>query len=295
MEDTARAGETKLKAPRGSFLFFSELSAFSKAVTEATGTTFDFESLAEINTNLIEPTEQYLILSLFQAEGEPNLLLCLTQENAFLYAEKPPGPEISKGFEKVLNKPFGRATVLAFGILNRIQDSFKRQLESLITATKQLEVSFDFARYREIALEFERLNDRLEELHDLLLQLQERGYRHVETRYISFDYGVLLAETASVEARCRRRLTLVRDIARDYETQATNELNKRIERLNNVVKRLTALTVILMIPTLVASHFGMNFAYMPELQVRWAYPAVIFLQVILVALGFFLFKKVGWL
>ena len=56
------------------------------------------------------------------------------------------------------------------------------------------------------------------------------------------------------------RLAMLRDLSRDHELRVTTELNLRIEKLNDVVKRLTAITVILMIPTLIASHFGMNFA-----------------------------------
>jgi len=50
-----------------------------------------------------------------------------------------------------------------------------------------------------------------------------------------------------------------------------------------------------MLPTLIASHFGMNFQYMPELSVAWAYPAVIAIQVILMGVGLILFRKIGWL
>ena len=41
--------------------------------------------------------------------------------------------------------------------------------------------------------------------------------------------------------------------------------------LNVVVKRLTAFTVILMIPTLIAGIYGMNFLYMPELAWPFGY------------------------
>jgi len=77
--------------------------------------------------------------------------------------------------------------------------------------------------------------------------------------------------------------------------RTTEELNERIVKLNDVVKKLTAITVILMLPTLIASHFGMNFAYMPELKMAWAYPAVIFFQIVFMGIGFLLFRRIGWL
>jgi magnesium transporter len=87
----------------------------------------------------------------------------------------------------------------------------------------------------------------------------------------------------------------LRDLRQDFETQTTSDLNSRIVRLNDVVKKLTAITVILMIPNLIASHFGMNFVNMPELQVPWAYPAVIAFQFIFMGMGFWYFHKIDWL
>jgi magnesium transporter len=57
------------------------------------------------------------------------------------------------------------------------------------------------------------------------------------------------------------------DIAREM-LAATLDANLSVtsNNLNVVVKRLTAFTVILMIPTLIAGIYGMNFHYMPELS-----------------------------
>ncbi|MFH0914522.1 MAG: CorA family divalent cation transporter [Chloroflexota bacterium] len=278
-------------------LFFQDLATFSQAVETATGVVFDFSSLTQLLTPFLgQPSDQYLIVNVKDCDGaDPDNLLFLTQDKALLFDKKPPPLESFRIFEKVLTKPFGRATILAFLTLTKVLDSFKQRLESLIGATKELQAHYGTARYPNIAFDFEHLNDDLEEFHDLLLKLQERGYKQVETRYISFDYSVLIAESLSLQGRCRRRLSMLKDLARDNELRASNELNKRIEKLNDVVKRLTAVTVILMLPTLIASHFGMNFAYMPELSVPWAYPAVIISQIMLMGAGVWLFWKIGWL
>ena len=87
---------------------------------------------------------------------------------------------------------------------------------------------------------------------------------------------------------------MLKEVGRDHELQVTMELNLRMERLNDVVKRLTAITLILMVPTLIASHFGMNFTYMPELKIWWAYPTVVGVQVVIVGIGIYVFRKIGW-
>ena len=62
-----------------------------------------------------------------------------------------------------------------------------------------------------------------------------------------------------------------------------------------IVKRLGAWAALLAAPTLVTSWYGMNFAHMPELAPRWAYPALI-LGVASVCLVLYrLFKRARWL
>jgi len=247
-------------------------------------------------SDFLQASEQYLILNIKDFDPvEQNNILFLTGDKAFLYSKKPPPVEAYKPFEKVCLRSFGRSTILAFLTLSKVSDNYKNQLESLINATRELEQKYDSKKYSDTNFEFERLTDRVEEFHDLLLRLQEREYREIETRYISFDYDVLIAETSSLLERCHRRSSMLKEIGRDHELQVTMDLNLRIERLNDVVKRLTAITVILMLPTLIASHFGMNFTYMPELKVWWAYPAVIGFQVVIVGVGIYIFRKIGWL
>jgi len=48
-------------------------------------------------------------------------------------------------------------------------------------------------------------------------------------------------------------------------------------------------------PTLIASVYGMNFRYMPELSWTYGYPLAIFLMIIASAITLFIFKKRKWL
>lgn len=277
-------------------LAFDSLAAFSKAVKEATGVAFDLASVTELGTDFVQVSDSYLLLNVKEYGVEaPDNLLFLTEDKNYVFSRKPPSLEGAKGFEDVFTKPFGKSTVFVFITLDEVLESYKRGLEVLLGLLKKLEDSFDITEYRQLGLEFERFSDRLEEFNELLLRLQARRCKQVETQYISFDYNILISEASALQRRCRRRLSTLQALRQDYEMHATEELNKRIVKLNDVVRILTALTVILMIPTLIASHFGMNFTHMPELSMAWAYPAVIIIQVIFMATGFFIFKKIGWL
>ncbi len=64
---------------------------------------------------------------------------------------------------------------------------------------------------------------------------------------------------------------------------------------NNIIKIFSIVSVALMPPTLLASIYGMNFRYMPELDWPWAYPLVLLTMVLLGAAPYFFFRKKGWL
>ncbi|RRN58657.1 magnesium and cobalt transport protein CorA [Pseudoxanthomonas sp. SGNA-20] len=61
------------------------------------------------------------------------------------------------------------------------------------------------------------------------------------------------------------------------------------------VKRLGAWAALLAAPTLVTSWYGMNFAHMPELAPRWAYPALAAGVGLVCVVLYRLFKRARWL
>ncbi len=65
-------------------------------------------------------------------------------------------------------------------------------------------------------------------------------------------------------------------------------------RMNETMKVLTIIATIFMPLSFVAAVYGMNFRYMPELSVPWAYPAVIGGMLVLAGLLLLFFKRKGW-
>ena len=72
-------------------------------------------------------------------------------------------------------------------------------------------------------------------------------------------------------------------------------LSSLSNRMNEVMKVLTIIATIFIPLTFIAGIYGMNFDYMPELRIPWAYPAVGLgmLAVALIMIGYF--RKKGWL
>ncbi len=85
------------------------------------------------------------------------------------------------------------------------------------------------------------------------------------------------------------------DIAREM-LAATLDANLSVtsNNLNVVVKRLTAFTVILMIPTLIAGIYGMNFAHMPELAWPYGYAFALGAMAVSMIVAYIYFKRHDW-
>jgi magnesium transporter len=63
---------------------------------------------------------------------------------------------------------------------------------------------------------------------------------------------------------------------------------------NDIFKVLTIVSVVGIPPTLIASLYGMNFHYMPELSWRWGYPYGLALIALSTLLPILWFKRRGW-
>jgi len=64
---------------------------------------------------------------------------------------------------------------------------------------------------------------------------------------------------------------------------------------NEVTKRLASYAALVAVPTMIAGIYGMNFKYMPELEIPWMYPAV---MAVMAALDLYIYLKLrraGWL
>jgi len=86
------------------------------------------------------------------------------------------------------------------------------------------------------------------------------------------------------------------DLQRDLLSNALDAyLSVVSNSLNMVMRRLTALTVIIMVPTLIAGVYGMNFRFMPELEWPVGYFGALGLMGTVAALLALVFWRSRWL
>ena len=168
--------------------------------------------------------------------------------------------------------------------------------------------------------ELDRLSDRIDALEDRvlagdadrsgLIELLELKRRLLELR------RVLAPMRDMANALLRRDIGIVSDKALPYYQDLYDHLVRVLDQvdlyrdllatvldarmtvasnsLSAIMKRLTAFTVILMVPTLIAGIYGMNFESMPELEWPLGYAWALGLMATAVIVAVSWFRRNGW-
>jgi magnesium transporter len=91
----------------------------------------------------------------------------------------------------------------------------------------------------------------------------------------------------------------VSELADNIRDLLTSLLEVRVaqvaNRLNEIMKKLSAWAGIILVPTLIAGIYGMNFRHMPELGMRVGYPGALALMGVSALVLYVGFKRRGWL
>ena len=95
------------------------------------------------------------------------------------------------------------------------------------------------------------------------------------------------------------RIAVLRDMAAfvwDYTVQVRDYYESQMDlKQNRIMALLTVITSIFLPLTLITGWYGMNFKYMPELGMRWTYPALVGVFAVIVVVCLVFFKKKKWL
>ena len=170
-----------------------------------------------------------------------------------------------------------------FAVLEQLDERVEKLEEEVVTAPTRFTVR-KIHRLRQQMILFRRSVWPLRELFAALARRESDLVGEGTLVYLRdlYDHTVQIIET--VEAT-REMLSGMLDIYLSSEANRTNE----------VMKVLTVYATIFMPLTFIVGLYGMNFRYMPELEWRWGYPAVLLLMALL-ALGMMIyFRRKKWL
>jgi len=179
---------------------------------------------------------------------------------------------------------------------------FEQKVENLADALEDIHRELEDVSY----LVLEEIDSDLENAIDQLAKLEDSNGK----------IRLCLMDTQRSIAFLQRHLRsypelqeMAREIMRDVDTLMahTTFLFDKINFLmdstqgfiniaqNKIIKIFSIAAVVFLPPTLVASIYGMNFQYMPELNLRLGYPGALALMLLAGIAPYWIFKRKGWL
>jgi magnesium transporter len=196
----------------------------------------------------------------------------------------------------------GEAVLVALleAIIDRLADVLERAQGQIDTISKNIFQRQDLkpaksADLQKLLQEIGRKGDMTSSVRDSLFTLQ---------RVIGFLAQVTTQRKSDREIRAR-----VKTLSRDAHslTDHSSSMSQKVTFLldatlgminieqNAIIKIFSVAAVVFLPPTLIASIYGMNFDYMPELGWPFGYPLAGGLMVLSAVLPYLFFKRRGWL
>jgi magnesium transporter len=183
---------------------------------------------------------------------------------------------------------------LLYALLDAIVDSYFPELDRISERIDALEDRLlDGAADGESLAEILHLKRMLLERRRVLAPM-----RDVANTLLRRDLEIVDDNTVPYYQDLYDHLVRVLDQLDVYRDLLATVLDARLtvasNSLNAVMKRLTAFTVVLMVPTLIAGIYGMNFDVMPELRWPLGYPLALVIMVVAATLAAMYFRRRGW-
>jgi magnesium transporter len=191
--------------------------------------------------------------------------------------------------------------VVFAGLLEAIIDRTADVLEAVGADLDRMSREIFSRSGGETSRDFRRLITRIARAGDLTSKARESLVSI--GRLLAF--AIQASQTRSRKGGGSRLKTIGRDIASlsDHASFLNNKVNFLLDATlgmisieqNAIIKIFSVAAVVFLPPTLIASIYGMNFSFMPELHSPFGYPLALVLMLISAILPYWYFKRRGWL
>lgn len=118
------------------------------------------------------------------------------------------------------------------------------------------------------------------------IDISKRTIGLLDDTYDTFQHQIEVLET---------QREMIGDILTLYEASVSNHLATISNDLNQIMKKLTSLTVIVLIPSLIASIYGMNFKYLPQISSETGFWEVILFMAFIAGVLYWRFHRRRWI
>lgn len=185
------------------------------------------------------------------------------------------------------------ASYLAYLIVDSVVDNYFPVIEAINDQIEDLEERI-FTAFDQTAIQ------RIFELKKQLIQLRKAvvPLRDVFVMLIRREVGLVSAPTLPYLQDVYDHLIRVADAIDTYRDLISGTIDAYLStvanRTNEVMRRLTIVTTLLMTPTLVAGIYGMNFEVMPELHWANGYPLALILMLLMVLVELVVFRRLKY-
>jgi magnesium transporter len=185
------------------------------------------------------------------------------------------------------------ASFLAYLIVDSVVDNYFPVIEAINEQIEDIE--------ERIFLDFDQKSiQRIFALKKQLIHLRKSvvPLRDVFVMLIRREVGLVSAPTLPYLQDVYDHLIRVADAIDTYRDLISGTIDAYLStvanRTNEVMRRLTILTTMLMTPTLVAGVYGMNFEFMPELHWVNGYPLALLTMLVMVIAELLIFKRLDY-
>lgn len=183
---------------------------------------------------------------------------------------------------------------LAYSLMDYIVDRYFLILEIIDTELEELEELLVRTPSQEIMRKIQQMKRQIILLRKSVWPTREviNKFSKLETPLINSTTQFYMRDVYDHTIQAIDTIESFRDIA---SGMLDIYLSNMSQRMNEIMKLLTIVATIFVPLTFLASLYGMNFDYMPELHMRWGYP-VLLLSMICMAIGMlYYFRRKHWI
>jgi magnesium transporter len=267
----------------------------------------DFDMVIDMDRELTDRSETKAVVNYDSLTGSfsvPDRTDFSRKDHTFAFALDEKGIVLidDEGYALDLVRKIQRTKKWRLPSLERfLYDFLEEMIGSDLYLLESIEAELDRTEKRILADEVDKLPAELNDIRGDLLDLRAHYEQLIDfgQELQENENGFFKTENLRYFKLFTERVMRLQDIAaslREYVVQLRDLVQSQLGvRQNKIMTLLTVVTSIFLPLTLIAGWYGMNFRYMPELEMRFAYPAVILVSVAIVVGCLIWFKKKKWL